>query len=252
MVNSSVSMSYVATLSPVSSYGRKPLSESHKKNESNVSITTRQKWVANLLSGNDVNISDLFENYGYIAERTAQYTFWHQSHSIPFDDFMQQAQVELLQLFHKLCGDVKHPGLVEIKPCGCCLGIRPWLIVRLRGLLYNWMKQNTIIRVPKNKFERKVKGFIPPEVNSLQVFIEEEGCHLDNEDSLAHDNNPENVAIERELWSQLKLSEHEKKLLTMRAHGHTLEEIGEALGKHKTTIQYQLTTIQMRYKRIHG
>lgn len=215
-------------------------------------IQNRQAAVTSLLNGDDTHLENLLEHYSYIAEESARYVFYTRGvKSVPLEDVQQQGHLWLSTLLHRNRGS-QRMSLAAINThdrYDDCLGLRPYLITYVRRELEKFITESGMIRIPHSTFDKgNVEKYGQKEVPKLQSITGmANGETFDRPIEDIRGDTPQETAILKECLERLKLSYLERQILHMRQQEHTLEEIGQVLGKDKATISRKLKTIGERW-----
>jgi hypothetical protein len=205
----------------------------------------------------DVNaILPVYKEYEYVAIESAGYMYHTLNTSIPFEDIQQQAHYELLNILtNRACGSEKE-GLHEVNESEeyeSCLGIRPYLIKSVRGMLKLYIVERTgVISIRKVIYEKKYiekHGEPNPPTCISNNAISGEGVSFEIPGSIPVETvQPIDIAIANEIRENLCLTSQELRILELRLEGKKLDFIAETLNIPRTNLFRKLQNIQNRYR----
>jgi hypothetical protein len=227
------------------------------------SIYDRQRIVEEFVNGDATHLQTIYNYYHYIAEKSSRYIFskMYIPPTITYEELEQQASYELLNILtRRVCGKTEKEGLYKIHDLyqnEYYLGLRPFLIASVRLMLRIFViEQSRIIKISKIIYEKeyiKCHGEPSPVKVISNVSYDNAGQEYQHPGSIPVDvNQPSDYAIANELIYRADLTSFERKIVEMKQEGWTLEDIGDVLGKNKSTISRKLQTIQMKWKRFNG
>lgn len=211
-----------------------------------------------LIAGDVSVIPYIYEQYKYIADQTCRYIYYKMSTSIPYEDVHQQAHYEMYNALTNRVPNSDKDWLAEIneneghEPC---LGMRPYLISTIRGMLKLFVIERTaVIRPHKVIFEKeyieKYGEPKPPKCISMiansrndEEFIIPGAIPIDEVQ-------PIHNAIAEEIRARLNLTLFETRILKMRLDGKKLEDIAKETGKSLARVYRTIQSMQARYTRL--
>lgn len=145
--------------------------------------------------------------------------------------------------------------------------ISPYVRVTIRRFVREFLEQDHLIPVPKDKWQEMVKALNLEEMDPHDAdramrdlrsqflvlqgsLIGPDGSFLEDfsqslEPSIAR-TDPDAFTF-REIQDLMHLSANERVILELRARGHTLEEIGAALDRRKSMMHKIIKDLQYRY-----
>jgi hypothetical protein len=215
-------------------------------------IQCRADVVQDYVHGDDDARDAIFSHYRYIAEESWPYVLARTQLLMQYDeeDIAQQAYVILYDILEQRVYCSERPGFYEIKKCGCCLGLRPFLITTVRQEVKKFLIQGGLIKTHYHNFSnQKVEKYGKPRVHrviSMYQYANGEEFILPGAVPIVIDDPAEMVAY-REILKKLQLTAYERAILKLRGEGRTLDETAQILGITKKILRTRIERIQRRY-----